>query len=295
MFKIIKNKKLRIFIIISLILIVLSAIVYFIVGRLKVNYRSFYNVGKEIVLEQTYNTIFNEIDIETKMTDIDIKKSSDNNIKVIIYGEKDYIKIKEKNNKLYINVEEKNFITFDFYKYISKVEIYLPNGYSKLIRIDNEYGNIKIEEFINCTFDIRQKYGDFLSLGADFIKIENIYGDIDLKQATKARIAAKAGDVNIDNIDDVVVENEYGDITIKNVKEYLKLHNESGDIKLDNISIIKDSFIDLEYGDIKIKSINDVYIDAKADYGELKVKNNNKDSEIMLKIHNIHGDIKINN
>ena len=45
----------------------------------------------ELVLEESYNTVFNEIDINTKMTDIDIKQSTDNAFKVITYGEKDYM------------------------------------------------------------------------------------------------------------------------------------------------------------------------------------------------------------
>ena len=116
MFKHIKNKKLRIFIIVMIILFILGIITYYALNNLKTRYRNFYEVGEELVLKNTYTNIFNEIDIETKMTDIYIKNSNDNTIKVIVYGEKDYIDVKEMNNKLYIDIKEKNFIAFDFYK-----------------------------------------------------------------------------------------------------------------------------------------------------------------------------------
>lgn len=295
MFKVIKNKKLRIFIIILLILVVLGFIINSIIGVLKDNYRNFYKVNDELVLEQTYDIKFNEIDIETKMTDIYIKQSEDDTIKILLYGEKDYITLNEKNNKLFIDTNEKNYIVFDFYSFVSKIELYLPKEYSELIRIDSEYGNIEIDNFINSTLYVDQEYGSFISLGLDFIKIDNYSGNVELKEATKARVSASSSDIKIGTVKDLEVENEYGDIEIESVDEYLKLSNESGNIKINNVVLEKDSYIESKYGDIEINTINEIYIDAKSDHGKVEVKNNNKESDIVLKIHNKSGDININN
>lgn len=293
MFKIIKNKKLRVFIIILLILIIIGIIIYFIINSLKSNYRSFYKVGDELILEEVYNTVFNEIDIETKMSDINIKESTDNTVKIAIYGEKDYINIKEKNNKLFIDVNKKNFIAFDFYKYISKIELYLPINYSNVIRIDNEFGNIEVDDFENVVLYVEKEYGDIRVLNGDFIKIYNDNGNIDLEKVNKVRIENSSGDISIGNVNDVVIENEYGDISIESVYEYLGLINESGDIKIDNIILEKDSSIKTEYGDVEVGTISDIYVDAKTENGKVKIENNYKDSEITLKIHNESGDIKV--
>lgn len=295
MLKIIKNRKLRIFIIISLILILIGFIIAFIIGRLKVNYRNFYKTNDELVLEQTYNTIFNEIDIDTKMSDIYIKKSVDNNVKVVIYGEEDYININEKNNKLFIDINEKNFIAFDFYSCISKIEIYLPDWYSNVIRITNEYGNIEIDEFINTTFNIKTEYGDISILNGDFARINSDYGNVKLNKVEKARVKVSYGNVNIQYIKDIVVESEHGDINIDNVESHLDLHTEYGDIKAKNIVLDKDSNIKTEYGDISIETTNKIYINAKTDRGKVKIKNNYKVSEVVLKIYNEDGNININN
>lgn len=295
MFKMIKNRKLRIFIIILLILVILSIIIAFIVSKVKSNYRSFYKTNDKLVLEQSYNMVFNEIDINTKMTDIYIKKSDDNNTKVLIYGEEDYIKIDEKNNKLFINIKDKNFIAFDFYSYISKIELYLPSYYSNLIRITSKYGDVETDEFTDLTLYANQQYGNFLSKGIDFIKINNKSGNVELMNATKARISSRIKNIKIGSVDDLEIENKYGDIKIDNIGTYLKINNESGNIDINNIILEKDSYIETKYGNININNVRNTYISAKSDHGKVVVENNDKKSDLLLKVHNKSGDININN
>ena len=117
MFSVIKNQKIRKFIIINLILVGIALLIVFIMNMLKDSYRNIYKLGTEVVLEQTYNTIFNEIDIKAKMTDLYIKESNDNNIKIIIYGEKEYFDVSEKNNKLFIRNKLSYFIRKSNLKY----------------------------------------------------------------------------------------------------------------------------------------------------------------------------------
>lgn len=293
MFKHIKNKKLRIFIIIMIIFFILGIIAYYVLNNLKTRYRNFYEVGEELVLEQSYNTIFSEIDIETKMCDLYIKHSSDNNIKVIVYGEKEYINLKEKNNKLYIDINDKNFIALDFYKYISKIEIYLPNWYNKLIRINNEFGNIEIDEYNTSTLYIENEYGDVLSKNSNFIKVKNEYGNIELIKSNIARVVAESSDIKIGTTNDIEIINEYGNIEIDNITEYFKLSNEMGDIKINKLDISENSFIDMEHGDIKIDDINQIYVDAKTNHGDVDIKVNYEQAKTVLKINNEMGDIKI--
>ena len=295
MFKFIKNKKLRIFTIILLILVILGTITVFIFSLLKDNYRSIYKEGKKLIYENTYNNYFNEIDINTKMSDIDIKVSYDNTFKVNVYGEENYININEKNNKLFIDINRKNIIAFDFYSCISKIELYIPLSYSDVIRIDSEFGNINIEEFNNSNLDVKQKYGDFKSLGMDFINLNNSYGNIDITKVLKARILSNYSNIIIKDATDLVIENKFGNINIEKVNEYLNLENENGNIKIDNINLIKSSFIDNNYGNIIIEKINEVKIDAKTDRGKVKIKNNYKQSKVLLNIYNKDGDIVINN
>lgn len=294
----IKNKKLRRFLkrlfILGIIILVLIFILVVIANFLKTSYRKLYKVSEQVVLEESYNTIFSEININTKMTDIDIKHSTDNTIKVITYGERDYIKPSEKNNKLFIDINTKNLISLDFYSCISKIELYIPSNYNKVIRINSEFGNIDIDEFNNVSLDIKQKIGNLSISSLDFIKTENKNSNIKIDKVVKARLSNKNGKISVKEVDDLVIDNVNGNITIENLNEYLKLDVDSGNVKIDVIKLTKDSNINLRYGNVIINKIEDIYVDAKTDRGKKEVKNNNKESDIKLEIYNKSGDIKVN-
>lgn len=295
MFNIIKNKKLRKFIIINLILVSICLIVIFIINMLKDSYRNIYKLGDEVVLEQTYNTIFNEIDIDSKMTDIYIKESNDNSVRVIIYGEKDYFDIVEKNNKLFIKNKKKNMIALDFYSCISKIELYIPNYYSDLIRIDSEFGNIQVEKFSNLKLNVNQEYGNFLGNEIYFLKLDNEYGNVQIEKINMLLVDFNSSNIKIKNVDDLTIDSEFGDIEVENISKSLKLNVENGDITIDNLVIETNSYIKSNYSNIKIGKTNEIEIKTKIDRGESKVKNNYKKSEIILDIYNKKGDIIIEN
>ena len=290
-----KNKKLKKFLIILFIIIFLICIVVFSINILKSSYRKLYKLSDEIVYEETYTNIFNEIDIDIKMSDLHIKESLDNNTKIIIYGEKDYIIPTIKNNKLFIDIKNKNFIAFDFYSNISKIDLYLPSNYSDVIRINNEFGNIEIGSFNNSSIYIEQKYGDVSVLESKYVKIYNKYGKININNSNMVRINSFKSDIDIDKTSDIVIENKYGNIKINSIDKYLKLINENGNINIENILLERNSLINTEYGNVEITNIKDIHIEAKTERGKVKINNNYKKEKIKLKINNEKGDIIINN
>ena len=180
-------------------------------------------------------------------------------------------------------------------KTIANIEIYLPENYSNLIEIQNEYGNIEVDQFSKNDFDIDNNYGDVNILSSDFIKIDIDHGNLFLQNATMSRINSLNGDINIEKVEDVAIESEYGDINIESVSEYLNITNDSGDINIDSLILEKDSFIKNNFGDINIKKTNQIYINAKTSHGDSKIKNNYKQSEIILKIENNSGNIIVEN
>ena len=294
----IKNKKIRRLLkrmfIAGIVILVLIVILVVVANLLKTSYRKFYKVNNEMIQEQSYNTFFNEININTKMTDIEIKQSNDNTFKVITYGEKDYIKLDENNNKLFIDTNNKNLISLDFYSCISKIKLYVPSNYNEIIRINNEFGNIDIEEFNDLTLDVKQKVGNLFSKNTNFIRVESKNVNIELEKANIARISNKNGKINIKEVNDLVIDSVNGNVTIENLNEYLKINLDSGNIKIDSINLNKDSDINLRYGNVIINKIEDINIKAKTDRGKKEVKNNNKKSDIKLEIYNKSGNIKVN-
>ena len=70
--------------------------------------------------------------------------------------------------------------------------------------------------------------------------------------------------------------------------------DDCGDIKINNATLNKNSVIKDDYGDITISNIKNVYIYSKTDYGDNDINNNDRKSDVVLKIKNNCGDIKVN-
>lgn len=285
-----KNKIEKI-IIILIILLLLIIIGIMAVNKLKSNYRNFYKVSNNLVLDESYNIFFKQINIDSIISDINIKKSTDNTTRVIINGDSDYVNVYEKDNELFVEIEDRACLGFCFSATIANVEIYLPENYSNLIKIKNKYGNIVIDKFVNTDFDIDSEYGNVDTNGSDFIKIDIAHGNLTLDYSIMARINSLKGNIIIGEVSDVKILNSSGDITVEKVNEYLSLINDTGDITIKNVNLIKDSFIQNKYGDIIIENTNKIYINANTDLGDVKIKDNFKESELILKIENNNGNI----
>ena len=67
----------------------------------------------------------------------------------------------------------------------------------------------------------------------------------------------------------------------------------SGSIEIDSLNITENSNINAKSGDVDIMSKNDIYIETETDSGDADVTNNNRMSEIVLKITTTSGSIKV--
>lgn len=294
-----KNKKLTIFLIVILSIISIALIVFMIGlinGNFKfLNFKFNYKVSNELVLDEVYDNEFNDISILSNASDIYIKQSSDEYIRVIIYGEKENTSVENQNEKLSIVSKQKSCTGFCFNNTIAKVEVYIPKEYENSIEINNQYGDIRIDEFSNANIDIDEDCGDVTVISGKKVSIDNNFGDITLDKADSADIKESAGNVKIGDVFDITVNNAYGDIEINRVNNYLNLSNDCGDIKVRSIVLNKNSYIENNFGDIKIESTNEIYINAQTNLGDVKINNNYQKSDITLTIKNDLGDITINN
>lgn len=254
-----------------------------------------YKVSDELVVDEEYNNNFDEINITSDASDIEVKETSGEKIRVVIYGDKDKTEVEEKNNELRIISKHNKGSWFAFRNKIAKIEVYIPKDYDKNIIINNKYGDIDVEEFSKANIEINEDCGDVDVIGGNKVDITNKYGDIKLEKAKEANIKQSAGAVKVESVDDIVVKNNYGDIKITNVYNSINAEEDCGDVKIDNLTINKDSSIKNNLGSIKIGSTNEIYIEAKTDLGDVKVNNNYKKSDITLNLKNNCGDIKVNN
>lgn len=294
-----KSKNLTIFIItLSSILIVF--LIFILVYLLNNNSRFYFNFGDtvsdKLVLDETYDTIFDEIKIDSKTSNIEIKNSNNEKIKLVIYGEEEKLEVNKDNNKLNIKTKEKNCIGFCFNRKIFKIELYLPITYDKKLIIDNNYGDVSISEFENMEISAKLSAGDINIEKIKSGKIVNNYGDIKINgYSKKLDITEDCGEVYVSAVDDIKVTNKFGDIKINKVNNSLNIKDDCGDIKIDELDIKKNSSIHNSLGDITLGSTNDIYIDAKTNLGDTKVNTSNKKSDITLTINNSCGDIEVHN
>lgn len=289
-----KNNALIIFLIILLVIICIGLLTFMakvINGKMAFPYK----VSEELVIDEKYENNFEKIEISSDASDIEVKETLEEKIRVVIYGDKDKTKVEENESELKIISKYKKSSFFLWGNRVAKIEIYIPKNYEKELKINNKYGDIEVDEFIGANIDIEEDCGDVEVIGGNKVNITNKYGDIKLKKAKEANIKQSAGEVKIETVDDIIVKNNYGDIKITNVYNYINAEEDCGDIKIENLHINKDSNIKNNLGSIKIGSTNDIYIDAKTDLGDTKINNNHQKSDITLKIKNDCGDIKVNN
>lgn len=293
-----KNKVLTIILIVILSILVVGLtwlMINLLNGKTKVdNFKLFSSASKELVVDETYNLSFSKIDISSESGDVYIKESSNDEIKVIIYGEKENTTVTTTNNELVISAKSTFCIGFCFNR-SSKIEVYLPKDYQNTIKVNSQYGDIEIANFENATLKISEECGNVSVISADIAEINNEYGNIKLGKANEANISASAGDIEIGTIYDAIVENKYGNIEIEKVLNYLDISNDCGDIEIDNLVLNKNSKIKDDFGDIEIGNTNNIYIDAKTDLGNVDIKNNYPKSEVTLTIKNNCGDIEVDN
>lgn len=295
-----KNKGLIISLITLLVIISIALIIFMIcMMNNKINFFNFHfhtKVSDELVIDQVYNNDYSKIDIDSTASNIYIKKSSDDKIKVLVYDDKNNASITDTNNQLKINLNGKKCHGFCLNTTIGKIEIYLPDGFNGRLDIVNNYGDISIDE-INANINIDEDCGNVKIDSANDIDIKSSFGNIDIKNANKIKIKTSAGDVDIGDVNDVKIESDFGDINIKSVSSYINIDQDCGDVVIDNVNIDSNSSINSDLGDVKIGSTNAIYIDAKTDLGNVKINRNNyKDvNTIILKIENDCGDISVNN
>lgn len=261
-----KNKPLIITLIVILLIIAILLTAYLIVGLRTGNiffYNNYFEVkeNKNIIFDNIYKIEdIEKLEVISSAGDVNILESTDNNIRVIVYGRNtDDINVSTNNENLKVDFTGKNhFINFGFD--IKDIDIYIPKDYSKYMKFDLDYGDLKIENFENAIVEIKQD----------------------------------CGDINIGTIKNSTINSSYGDVKINTILNKCDINLSCGDVKIENLNINENSLIENDLGDIKIKNTNDIFIDAKVDLGDIKVEKNNRTAEIVLKIENSCGDIKVN-
>ena len=250
--------------------------------------------SETLVEEKTIESL-KDLNVISSSGDITVEHTSDNKIIVELYSdhaEEHYIN--EEENVVHIKLSNKaKRVGFNFKA--DRILIKLPENYDKNMIIDSNVGDIIIDEFAKSNVDIKSTTGNLKIKKIDTATIEGKTGDIKIEEVNTLTVSITTGDIKVDKVNNIEVKSTTGDIKIENITNQLTLTSGTGDIKINNAEIHEDSTIEGRTGDIKISNLSGAYVEANTRVGDTKVNNTeDRKSDILLKITNNTGDIKVN-
>lgn len=254
--------------IIITLIILLSIIIFFLVMFLVMCLTGkkilFFGIKKSnnIIFDKTYSVEdINNIDIRQDAGNVIFRETSEDNIQVIVYGENESdVDVNFNQNNLYVDNTNKKRFTFFSFGVISKdIVVYVPFTYNKEIKIKSDYGNCEMLDLENATVDI----------------------DCD------------CGNVKLGKIKNATVKCDLGNTEIKEIFNKCDIKADCGNVEIDTISIQEDSTIKADLGNVDINKTNDIYIESEVDLGKTKISQNNRNSEITLKINCDCGNVTV--
>ena len=231
--------------------------------------------------------------IETSDSDIILKKSEENGIKVTCYESDEIkydindseegknIKIKEKDSRKWYQMIN---INFSATATENPLTVEIPDKVWEKIEIKSLSGDVNISGFSSGDFSIETSSGDVdtLDMNAENINIESSSGDIRLN--------------NISVKDDIVTETLSGDTRIAKVfSRDIEINSISGDVNLYKLYAINSS-IETSSGDVLgniIEHSGTVAFEVKSSSGDISVPLSYENGERIFSVNTKSGDIKI--
>ena len=275
---------------------VAGVMIFFLVNKNGFNFVFHFDGYSETLVEKkTFETI-NDIYVDSKNMDVLFENTSDDKITVELYSEKEEEHtFTENEEKITIKAEIKNH-GWVFMQKASRLIIKIPNTFENDLIVESGVGDIKFENLPNITTSIKVGTGDVKIDELNKVTATIGVGDFKAEKVKIANIIIGTGDIKISNIDVIEATSGIGDIKITNLNNKCTIDSSTGDVKIETATITEESSISNKTGDVKIRSLSGAYVDAKTNIGDTKVNNSEEDrkSDIVLKINNNIGDIKVN-
>lgn len=265
--------------IVLVVMMALTVGVCYVVFTNKINFKKIklgVRESKTLVLDKEYDNVYDKIIIESTASNIEVKNTDSDKIKVNVYSEKNNVNVNTTDNTLKVKDNTKPCKRICLGFKITKIVLEVPTSYDKQIVLNDSFGNIKVESVSDLK--IIEGFGNITIDSVNNLDLHNSFGDSKIGKVTNC----------------VKLHNDFGDIKINSLVANLesKIDTDFGDIKIETATINANSSIETNFGDIRIKDINDVKVNAKTSFGD--VDNNTKsESEIILNANTDFGDVKI--
>ena len=286
----------------------------------------------EKIFEKEYEPgELDRINVDVSSSNVLIERADVDKIKVTAYGEKDE-KINEtiNNNELSITKSKtKVFIFAMFYWCDEKIIIQVPNDCDEEFNIQTSSGDIVAPNLENNVINLESTSGKIQCGNINNGKIESSSGDILIGNGNEVTLKASSGSIKAGNFNKLSAEASSGDIEVGTISEdatiktasgkivlnganklkaeaisgdikinsiesYCEISSTSGNIIIDTINITENSSIKANSGNVVINNKNDIYVETETGSGDSDIQNNNRMSEIVLKISTTSGNIKVN-
>ncbi len=230
-------------------------------------------VQTELVYDENISEPFDNIQVSIESLDIKLIKAEDSNVNVKVYDSKDNeVSVKVEDDTLII--ENNKHTSWHFLSFGTReVVISLPEREYDLI-VNSTSGDVKAKIAFND------------------VTIVTTSGDIKFTKVNDLEATVTSGDIEVDEVNNITIASNSGDVEIGKINKSLDIETTSGDIDIDNLTIVKDSSIKVTSGDVTIhNSSNNIYYNTKVTSGDVKINNNNRHAEYELKIDTKSGDI----
>ncbi len=270
------------------------------------------------------------IGIEAYSSNVKVVEGNDNNkIKLTIYGhDGEEYNVSTDQNKLEITKQSNTYFMFAFFCFTKQeVLIELPKTYNGELNINLSSGNVEITDLKNSNIQVESHSGNVTvgdsnkvnlkttsgniksgnTVEGEFIatsgniktgsmkigKCETKSGNIEVGDIENAELKATSGTIKAEKTNRITANTSSGSIRINNINEYCDISATSGGVRIEKCNLTENSNIFAKSGGIYIGEINDIFVNAKANSGSIKVKDTNRKAEVELSIQTTSGSIKV--
>lgn len=276
---------------ITLLVVILSGYTIFSWGDIEIS-------SKKLVEQEYIVSDIREVQMNLRNTDIDIKSSSDDKVKIVYYGKekyKDKVSISLDDNTLLVS-ETDPIICFGICFNYSKVVLYVPETFSGDFTLKTVSGDVRFfANYKDVLLDVKTTSGDIITNDLKQIQAKTTSGQVTTSNVLlDSKIVTTSGDIKVGSVNGLTIQTTSGDIEASSINDYLSMSSVSGDIDIDSISISKNSNIKTVSGDVKIDKANSIYVETNTVSGDVSIDKNDRKSDIVLKVKTTSGDIEVN-
>ena len=264
------TKAILIILLIAFLLVLIFGVIAILVlalsGASLAGWFNWFGESDNLVLEKTYETSeFKNLDVFSTVGNIKIENSDTKDVMVKIYADD---KVKEgassEINDETLNVKMKESDSnchFLCFTKNPKIVISMPSEFAGKINVKSSTGNVKIGSFKDAEMIVDLSTGN--------TKIE----------------AGKNLDLN----------SSTGNIEVETGYNRVKIHNDTGNVRVEKLELLEDSEIMSDTGNVKVKDPGDnVYVEAKNDTGHSDIQGeNDRKADVKLYIEVDTGNINV--